>query len=315
MGGATTHTSSSGRADALRSPLARTKLFHLLISIDQTGRFVMEHVAISRGWGTNKPGLLRLTCLCLYKEADTRHASRRVNRVMFSGARADSNKNGMEIKEAAALRKQRRIKQGIQFLHKDSADLLPLDGLKKLGTSKEGPHNILQRRLLETSLSRNRLNSLNMKPPYKNIMQNHSVNSRAQDTDDDLFQVTCQCLGREVAVTLDTGCTANLISSVSVEKLGVKEKMISRKAEDDLPVQHNLPVTGHIELSLVIGQLKADLPFSVVEIDRTFMSLGTKTLKSLKCIIDTEKQMLTVGKSEREQINFVGRCENDVSME
>ena len=43
----------------------------------------------------------------------------------------------MEIREAAALRQQRRIKQTIQFLHKDSADLLPLDGLNKLGTSKE----------------------------------------------------------------------------------------------------------------------------------------------------------------------------------
>lgn len=43
----------------------------------------------------------------------------------------------MEIREAAALRQQRRIKQAIQFLHKDSADLLPLDGLNKLGTSKE----------------------------------------------------------------------------------------------------------------------------------------------------------------------------------
>lgn len=44
----------------------------------------------------------------------------------------------MDISKAAALRRQRNIKQSIQFLHKDSADLLPLDGLKKLGTSKEG---------------------------------------------------------------------------------------------------------------------------------------------------------------------------------
>lgn len=44
----------------------------------------------------------------------------------------------MDISAAAALRRQRAIKQTIRFLHKDSADLLPLDGLKKLGTSKEG---------------------------------------------------------------------------------------------------------------------------------------------------------------------------------
>lgn len=44
----------------------------------------------------------------------------------------------MSAAAAAALRRQRSIKQTIQFSHKDSADLLPLDGLKKLGTSKEG---------------------------------------------------------------------------------------------------------------------------------------------------------------------------------
>lgn len=43
----------------------------------------------------------------------------------------------MEIREAASLRQQRRMKQAVQFIHKDSADLLPLDGLKKLGTSKD----------------------------------------------------------------------------------------------------------------------------------------------------------------------------------
>uniref|UniRef100_A0A4W4F8G6 Aspartic peptidase DDI1-type domain-containing protein n=1 Tax=Electrophorus electricus TaxID=8005 RepID=A0A4W4F8G6_ELEEL len=190
----------------------------------------------------------------------------RADEVMFSGARADSTRNVMEIREEAALRKQRRIKQGVQFLHKDSAELLPLNGLKKLGTSKEGqPHNILQRRLLEANLSRNRLNSLTVKPPYKSIVQNCAVNSKAQDTDDDLCQVVCQCFGQEVAVTLDTCCAKNLISSLSVEKLGAKEKIIAGKPEDEVgPLLHSLPAVGHIELNLVIGQLKADLSFSVV---------------------------------------------------
>ena len=42
------------------------------------------------------------------------------------------------VLDAAALRQQRRLKQAVRFLHKDSADLLPLDGLKKLGTSTQG---------------------------------------------------------------------------------------------------------------------------------------------------------------------------------
>lgn len=50
---------------------------------------------------------------------------------MFTSVRA-------EPLDAASLRQQRRLKQALQFLHRDSADLLPLDGLKKLGTAKQG---------------------------------------------------------------------------------------------------------------------------------------------------------------------------------
>lgn len=35
------------------------------------------------------------------------------------------------------LQRNRHLKQAAQFVHKDSADLLPLDGLKRLGTSKD----------------------------------------------------------------------------------------------------------------------------------------------------------------------------------
>lgn len=105
------------------------------------------------------------------------------------------------------------------------------------------PHNILQRKLLEATLSRNRLNNRNMKPPYNQTVEN------------DLIQVVCQvnkthygqgsqfakytpehtslanlilsflshsaqCFGKDMLVTINTGCTLNLISSVSVEKFG-----------------------------------------------------------------------------------------------
>ncbi|KAI4576201.1 hypothetical protein MJT46_002036 [Ovis ammon polii x Ovis aries] len=42
-----------------------------------------------------------------------------------------------ELRGRARLSQQRRLRQATQFLHKDSADLLPLDGLKRLGTSKD----------------------------------------------------------------------------------------------------------------------------------------------------------------------------------
>lgn len=46
-------------------------------------------------------------------------------------------KKEFEMRDKAIMHQQRRLKQATQFMHKDSADLLPLDGLKRLGTSKD----------------------------------------------------------------------------------------------------------------------------------------------------------------------------------
>ncbi|XP_059367191.1 nuclear receptor-interacting protein 2 [Carassius carassius] len=64
-------------------------------------------------------------------------------------------KKELEMRDKAIMHQQRRLKQATQFMHKDSADLLPLDGLKRLGTSKDlQPHSIVQRRLLEGNIPR-----------------------------------------------------------------------------------------------------------------------------------------------------------------
>ncbi|XP_051974890.1 nuclear receptor-interacting protein 2-like [Xyrauchen texanus] len=64
-------------------------------------------------------------------------------------------KKELEMRDKAMMHQQRRLKQATQFSHKDSADLLPLDGLKRLGTSKDlQPHSIVQRRLLEVNIPR-----------------------------------------------------------------------------------------------------------------------------------------------------------------
>ncbi|KAI5614915.1 nuclear receptor-interacting protein 2 [Silurus asotus] len=68
---------------------------------------------------------------------------------------SESKKREVELRDKAIMHQQRRLKQATQFTHKDSADLLPLDGLKRLGTSKDlQPHSIVQRRLLEGNISR-----------------------------------------------------------------------------------------------------------------------------------------------------------------
>ncbi|XP_047723166.1 nuclear receptor-interacting protein 2 isoform X1 [Prionailurus viverrinus] len=63
----------------------------------------------------------------------TRQEARRVE--------GDSRRRGQEaaLRDRAPLSQQRRLRQATQFLHKDSADLLPLDSLKRLGTSKDLP--------------------------------------------------------------------------------------------------------------------------------------------------------------------------------
>ncbi|AWO98238.1 putative nuclear receptor-interacting protein 2-like [Scophthalmus maximus] len=68
---------------------------------------------------------------------------------------SEAKKGELAIRDKAILHQQRRLKQATQFSHKDSADLLPLDGLKRLGTSKDlQPHSIVQRRLMEGNLTR-----------------------------------------------------------------------------------------------------------------------------------------------------------------
>ena len=57
--------------------------------------------------------------------------------MFYSGLLTEGGRKDSDMREAASLRQQRRMKQAVQFIHKDSADLLPLDGLKKLGSSKD----------------------------------------------------------------------------------------------------------------------------------------------------------------------------------
>ncbi|CAL8323010.1 unnamed protein product [Lota lota] len=66
-----------------------------------------------------------------------------------------TKKGELALRDKAALHQQRRLKQATLFTHKDSADLLPLDGLKRLGTTKDlQPHSIVQRRLMEGNVPR-----------------------------------------------------------------------------------------------------------------------------------------------------------------
>lgn len=94
-----------------------------------------------RGWGSLLCSDIRNTSgipgLIWRQDNNGRTGTLSDSPVMFTGMQME-NQGDSEALDAATLRQQRRLKQAIRFLHRDSADLLPLDGLKKLGTSKQG---------------------------------------------------------------------------------------------------------------------------------------------------------------------------------
>ncbi|KAK6472862.1 nuclear receptor-interacting protein 3-like [Huso huso] len=245
--------------------------------------------------------------------------------MFYSGLLTEGSRKEMEMREAASLRQQRRTKQAVQFMHKDSADLLPLDGLKKLGTSKETqPHNILQRRLLETNFSKFRGNNCGTRIPNNGIsVQSYGfLQGRGQSLttseEEDLICVCCKCAGKEIKIVIDTGCRFNLITTACLDRFGLKELVkINETEAETIPFPHNLKPVGQIEtLPLMIGQLKVDCSAVVVENDVECMSLGFRTLQSLKCVIDMNKRHLVLGTREREQVPFsASKSENESSPE
>ncbi|XP_051885505.1 LOW QUALITY PROTEIN: nuclear receptor-interacting protein 3-like [Pristis pectinata] len=234
--------------------------------------------------------------------------------MFYSDILRESRQQQMDIREAASLRQQRRMKQAVQFLHKDSADLLPLDGLKKLGTSKETqPHNILQRRLLESNLSKLRANNRGTWPSNNSFsVQTKSFHQIKQEFhrrthDDDLIFVCCKCAGLEMKLQIDTGSRYNLISSACVDKLGLKELVKADKNEwKKWECLLLLKVYCQMDnIAISIGQAEYKCSAVVVDDDKKILSIGLQTLRSLKCIIDLEKQYLILGEKEKEEIPFL----------
>ncbi|XP_036432571.1 nuclear receptor-interacting protein 2 [Colossoma macropomum] len=103
---------------------------------------------------------------------------------------SESKKSEVGLRDKAILHQQRRLKQATQFTHKDSADLLPLDGLKRLGTSKDlQPHSIVQRRLLEGNIPRLRGESRDamarVRSPLADSKEAGETEERSESTVDD----------------------------------------------------------------------------------------------------------------------------------
>ncbi|XP_052552095.1 nuclear receptor-interacting protein 3 isoform X1 [Tympanuchus pallidicinctus] len=233
--------------------------------------------------------------------------------MFYSGVLTEPTRKEVEIREAASLRQQRRMKQAVQFIHKDSADLLPLDGLKKLGTSKDTqPHNILQRRLMETNLSKLRGSrgswaSKSDAPAQSNRLNQAKMGSSRSIEDEELLVVSCQCAGKELKAVVDTGSQHNLMSAACLDRLGLRERLeVLPSEEEEISLPRSERVIGRIDrVVLAVGALRVECAALVVEDSEKPFSFGLQTLKSLKCVINLEKHHLVLGKTEREEIPFV----------
>ncbi|XP_063294509.1 nuclear receptor-interacting protein 3 isoform X1 [Pelobates fuscus] len=241
--------------------------------------------------------------------------------MFYSGILTDGSKKDADLREAAPLRQQRRMKQSVQFIHKDSADLLPLDGLKRLGTSKDTqPHNILQRRLLETNLSKIRTNSTSWTSKSELSTHsnkfNHTKCERKVEEEEELIFVWCQSAGITIKTLIDTSCQYNLISSACLDRLGLKEHFRSYRKEDEgISLPYNVRPIGKIEhLAVTLSTATINCAAVVIDDNEKLFSIGLQTLRSIKCLINLEKNQLEFGSPERGFLPFIPQT-NDVKEE
>ncbi|XP_074002122.1 nuclear receptor-interacting protein 2 [Numenius arquata] len=201
----------------------------------------------------------------------------------------------VELRNKAILQQKRRLKQATQFVHKDSADLLPLDGLTRLGTSKDlQPHSVVQRRLLEGNLNKlrgkTRVQSARVQSPLAKDQDEKMKKGEDRRKETSLLLIECQCQGQILKATVNTGCLPNLISKSCLNQLGLEEVSAMDCGDLSLPI---LSVVGRVEhMELQFGQETVLCSALVVDDEMLEFCIGLQTLLSLKCCIDLEEGVL-----------------------
>ncbi|KAM9230115.1 nuclear receptor-interacting protein 2 isoform 1-T2 [Dugong dugon] len=190
-----------------------------------------------------------------------------------------------ELLDRAYLSQQRRLKQATQFLHKDSADLLPLDSLKRLGTSKDlQPHSVIQRRLMEGNQSRLQGES----PLVQALIQDQESSRQTSRTEIPVLLVNCKCRDQLLTVAVDTGTQYNQISAGCLSRLGLEKRILKAPGGGLAPG----PPTEVEQLELQLGQETVACSARVVDVESPEFCLGLQTLLSLKSCIDLDRGVL-----------------------
>ncbi|XP_033372628.1 nuclear receptor-interacting protein 2 [Parus major] len=201
----------------------------------------------------------------------------------------------MELRNKAILQQKRRLKQATQFVHKDSADLLPLDGLTRLGTSKDlQPHSVVQRRLLEGNLNKlrgeARGQSARVQSPLAKDQDEKMEKGEDRRKETSLLLIQCQCQGEVLKATVNTGCLPNLISKKCLNQLGLEEVSAMDCGDLSLPIPSVVGRVEHMELQF--GQETVPCSALVVDDEMLEFCIGLQTLLSLQCCIDLEEGVL-----------------------
>ncbi|XP_054246600.1 nuclear receptor-interacting protein 2 [Indicator indicator] len=201
----------------------------------------------------------------------------------------------VELMNKAILQQKRRLKQATQFVHKDSADLLPLDSLTRLGTSKDlQPHSVVQRRLLEGNLNKLRGETTGQSARVQSPLAKDQ-DERMEREDDRRKEISplliqCQCQGQELKAIVNTGCLPNLISRSCLKQLGLEEVFVMDCGDFSLPIPSVVGRVEHVEMQF--GQETVLCSALVVDDETLEFCLGLQTLLSLKCCIDLEEGIL-----------------------
>ncbi|XP_073400318.1 nuclear receptor-interacting protein 2 [Dendrobates tinctorius] len=226
-----------------------------------------------------------------------------------------------DFRGSAILHQQRRLKQATQFVHKDSADLLPLDQLRRLGTSKDlQPHSVIQRRLMGGSPVKEPSElaqvpqlcgrgappcNLETRPPKlhnedPSPVPNELLSTKQpEDAEVEGWRgrvplVPCQVGTWDICATLSTERQENLISKTCVERLGLQ----SANGPGDKMVV-DVALGGDMALD---GAAAWTCKAVIVDDNTIDFSIGLETLISLKACIDLEHGVL---KTPTQEIPFM----------
>lgn len=225
-----------------------------------------------------------------------------------------SPRKEQDFRGPAILRQQRRLKQATQFVHKDSADLLPLDQLRRLGTSKDlQPHDVIQRRLMggspvkETSglaqdphlcgrgaqspdaeKSPPELHDEDPNPvPNQLLPTTQPEETAAEGWRGHVLLVPCKVGTWDICAKLSTERQENLISKACVKRLG-------------LQATNGPKGTTIVDVDLAGATLTCKAV--IVDDDAVEFCMGLETLISLKTCIDLERGVL---KTPTQEIAFM----------